>query len=122
MKRRRSSVLRFALVSTLALLVSPVAALADRPVQTQAAEAETLGDTVLVADAHGTTPRELEPRYEPAPVDETRSDYNSDYIFGMTRGVADSTIHPAGKAPLFLLTVPLDIALLPFAVIGGFFG
>jgi hypothetical protein len=40
----------------------------------------------------------------------------------MTRGVADSTIHPAVKAPLFLFTIPLDIVLLPFAAIGGAFG
>ena len=29
---------------------------------------------------------------------------------------------PAAKAPLFLLTVPLDLVLLPFAAIGGLFG
>ena len=38
------------------------------------------------------------------------------------RGVADSTIHPSVKAPLFLFTIPLDIVLLPFAAIGGAFG
>jgi len=79
------------------------------------------GGATQVAQAHGTEPRELEPRYQPVPPEE-KSWYNSSYIFGMTRGVAESTIHPAGKVPLFLLTVPLDTVLLPFAAIGGLFG
>jgi len=77
--------------------------------------------TLRLAQAAGTERRELQPRYEPAPV-EPESSYNSSYIFGLSRGLADSTISPAGKAPLFLLTVPLDIVLFPFAAIGGFFG
>ena len=48
-------------------------------------------------------------------------EYNSDYIFGMSKGVANSTIHPAVKPLLFVLTIPLDLAFLPFAAIGGFF-
>ncbi len=63
----------------------------------------------------------LEPRYQPREP-EPKSWYNSSYIFGMTRGVASSTMVPAAKVPLFVLTVPLDIALLPFAAIGGLFG
>ncbi len=47
--------------------------------------------------------------------------YNAGYIFGMTRGVASSTMHPAVKPVFFLLTIPLDIVFLPFEVIGGFF-
>jgi hypothetical protein len=47
--------------------------------------------------------------------------YDSSYLFGMTKGVADSTMTPAFKPLVFLLTVPLDIVLLPFAAIGGFF-
>jgi hypothetical protein len=63
----------------------------------------------------------LEPRYQPRePVPDPW--YNSSYIFGMTRGVANSTMAPAGKAPLFVLTVPLDFAFLPFTLIGGLFG
>jgi hypothetical protein len=65
--------------------------------------------------------RPLEPRYEPREP-QKKSWYNSSYLFGMTRGVADSTIAPAGKVPLFFLTVPLDIVFLPFAAIGGLFG
>lgn len=78
-------------------------------------------EEIVVAQAGGTEPGELQGRYKPAPVEE-KSSYNSSLIFGMTRGVAETTIHPAGKAPLYVLTIPLDIALLPFTLIGGFFG
>jgi len=65
--------------------------------------------------------RPLEPRYQPREPKE-EGWYNDSYIFGMTRDLANSTIAPAGKAPLFLFTIPLDIVLLPFTVIGGLFG
>ena len=78
---------------------------------------------VAQADGSGNAKgsRPLEPRYQPLEP-EPKSWYNGSYIFGMTRGLADSTIAPAAKGPLFLFTVPLDIAFLPFAVIGGMFG
>ena len=66
-------------------------------------------------------PRELQPRYEPVPP-QPKSWYNDSYLFAMTRGVSNSTMVPAAKAPLYLLTVPVDIVLLPFAAIGGLFG
>jgi len=78
-------------------------------------------ESIWLAQAEGAEQRDLEPRYRSAPVEEV-SWYNGSYIFGMTRSVAQSTIVPAGKAPLFLLTVPLDLVLLPFAAIGGLFG
>jgi hypothetical protein len=88
----------------------------------QASAAESVGrEPAVVAQAGGTESRGLEPRYKPVPPEE-KSAYNSSYIFGMTRGLAASTIHPAAKAPLFLFTVPLDLAFFPFAAIGGFFG
>jgi hypothetical protein len=77
-------------------------------------------EPIVLADAHGTRDGELEPRYQPREP-EPEPAYNSEYLFAMTRGVANSTIHPAGQLPLFLFTVPLDIALLPFAAIGGLF-
>ena len=49
------------------------------------------------------------------------SRYNDEYIFGLTRGVAGSTMHPAARILVFPVTVPLDFALLPFEVIGGLF-
>lgn len=48
--------------------------------------------------------------------------YNSDYIFGLSKALADSTLIPALKVPFFILTIPLDLVFLPFALIGGFFG
>jgi len=83
--------------------------------------AETPAVPVVVAQEQGTVQGELRPRYEPV-APQPKSSYNSGYIFGMTRGVAQSTLHPAAKVPLFVLTVPLDIVFLPFAAIGGFFG
>jgi len=79
-------------------------------------------DAIKLAQATGTQTRPLEPRYQPAPPEPPPSWYNSSYMFGLTRGVAGSTMVPAAKAPLFLLTVPLDLVLLPFAAIGGLFG
>lgn len=79
-------------------------------------------DASELAQAQGTQPRPLEPRYQPEPPEPPPSWYNASYIFGLTRGVAGSTMVPAAKAPLFLLTVPLDVVLLPFAAIGGLFG
>ena len=96
---------------TLALAPAGAALAADSPA----------ADEIVVAQAGTTQGGALQPRYQPAHIEE-ESFYNGDYIFGMTRGVADSTIHPAGKAPLFLFTIPLDIVLLPFTLIGGFFG
>lgn len=78
-------------------------------------------ENVQLAQAQGTQPRELEPRYKPVPPEE-KGWYNSSYIFSLTRGVADSTMVPAAKAPLYVLTVPLDLVLLPFTAIGGMFG
>lgn len=93
------------------------------------ASAEAESAPIVLAQDGGTEPRELEPAYappppgEPGPYNEAEGQgYNSDYLFGITRSIAGTTIIPAGKVPLFLLSVPLDIVLLPFAAIGGFFG
>ena len=85
------------------------------------AHAKIVDAPIVVAQEQGTVQGELRPRYEPVPP-QPKSWYNSEYLFGMTRGVAQSTIHPAVKVPLFVLTVPLDIVFLPFAAIGGCFG
>ena len=52
---------------------------------------------------------------------ESHGGYSSEYIFGMTKGVMRSTLVPALKPVVLLFTIPLDIAFLPFAAIGGFF-
>lgn len=84
---------------------------------------------IVLAQDGGTVPREIEPEYQPVPPktpgpynDEEHDLYTTDYLFGMTRGVAGSTMVPALKVPLFLFTIPLDIIFLPFEAIGGFFG
>jgi hypothetical protein len=48
--------------------------------------------------------------------------YNTDYLFAVSRAVRDSSLPPAGKVPLFIPAIVVDIALCPFALIGGLFG
>jgi hypothetical protein len=48
--------------------------------------------------------------------------FNDEYVFAATRGVNDMDAHPALKMPLYPITIALDIAALPFAVIAGFVG
>jgi hypothetical protein len=51
------------------------------------------------------------------------SGFNDEYVFAATRGVNDMDgVHPALKVPLFPVTLVLDVAALPFAVIAGFIG
>ena len=86
-----------------------------------AEQLESGAEPVLLAQAGGTTGGELQPRYKPVPPEE-ESWYNSDYIFALTRGLAGSTLHPVAKAPLLVLSIPLDVVLLVPATIGGLFG
>ena len=122
--------MRLCLALSLALLLPAMSAAASDATQGSAVSeraAPVIG-VIEVAQAEGESnveetqeSRPLEPRYQPRePVKEPW--YNGSYIFGMTRGVANSTMAPAGKVPLFVLTVPLDIVCLPFALIGGLFG
>jgi len=103
-----------ALALTLAAGVAPAAAVDSKA-------GASVAESPLVVAQSGAGDGRLAPRYEPAPIEEPGW-YNSDYLFALSRGLADSTIHPAGKAPLFLLTVPIDIIFLPATLIGGFFG
>jgi hypothetical protein len=114
MKKYRVNHRRAALAAVFLLVVAACGAAA-------ATETESAPRAIELAQAGGTQPRDLEPRYQPAPPEE-KSWYNSSYIFAVTRSVADSTLVPAAKVPLYLLTVPVDLVLLPFATIGGFFG
>jgi hypothetical protein len=52
---------------------------------------------------------------------EEHGGYTSEYIFGMSKAIMRSTLTPALKPAVLLLTVPLDLVLLPFAALGGFF-
>ena len=83
-------------------------------------DAAANNDPLVTAQAQGTRDGELEPRYQPR-TPEPEPAYDTSYIFAMTRGVSDTAIHPAGKVPLYFFTIPLDLALLPVALIGGLF-
>lgn len=71
-----------------------------------------------LAQSGGTQSREPKP---PPHRSQPRNSFNDEYVFGLSRGVADSTMHPAMKILVFPITVPLDFLLLPFEVIGGLF-
>ena len=114
--RRLIPTLAVMLAGALPLLLAPAASAAKG-----GSPAGGHGSQLLAQAAAESADGTLEPRYEPREP-QPKSAHNSSYIFGMTRGLADSTIHPAVKAPLFLLTLPLDLVLLPFAAIGGMFG
>ena len=62
----------------------------------------------------------LQPTYQPRPPPE-KEVYSTDYLFAITRAVADSTIAPAGRVPLYFLTIPVDVVFLPIELIAGFF-
>lgn len=110
-------IVRIAFVAVALAVAVPSAGLADSGRSSSAHDAD-----LVVAQAAGTTEEgRLQPRYQPEPPQE-KSSYNNAYLFSLTRGVADSTLHPAAKAPMYLFTVPLDIVLLPATLIGGFFG
>jgi hypothetical protein len=64
-------------------------------------------------------PGGLEPTYQPRPPPE-KEVYSTDYLFAITRSVADSTLVPAAKVPLYFLTIPCDIVFLPIELIAGF--
>ena len=107
------------------LLVALVAAESSAASPTESASSSKIAKPEVFAQANETPEtdgsRPLEPRYQPSEPLE-KSWYNSNYLFGMTRGIANSTLAPGAKVPIFLLTVPLDIICLPFAAIGGLFG
>ena len=52
---------------------------------------------------------------------EAHGGYTNDYVFGMTKAVMRSTLAPAVKPMALIFTVPLDLATLPFALVGGLF-
>ena len=115
MNMHRWEIVRLVFAAAVVLLAARSRGTALQPAQR--------GEVAQLAQAQlpDATPRELEPRYTPVPP-QPKSWYNDAYLFGMTRGVANSTLVPGLKAPLFVLTVPLDIVFLPFTAIAGCFG
>ena len=109
-----------ALLTGALLAPSVVAADSDaRGAERDPAPAYTVLASATEAEAEEPS-RPLEPRYQPREP-EPKGWFDSSHLFGMTRAVSDTTLHPAGKLPLFILTVPLDLVLLPFAAVGGLF-
>jgi hypothetical protein len=48
--------------------------------------------------------------------------YSTEYIFGVTRGLKDQNIPPMCERAAWIVTVPFDIANLPFTALAGLFG
>ncbi len=48
--------------------------------------------------------------------------YGTDYLFPFTRGMDDAGIRGWARYPAAVLTVPLDVALLPVGAIAGLWG
>ena len=85
----------------ISLLANTPAAADDRQSVTYEKSADTLGGS---------------------PTLDTRDDeYSTEYFFGLSRSVAGSTLNAGVKTLFFVFTIPVDIVVLPFAAIGGFF-
>ena len=54
-------------------------------------------------------------------LEEDSRGYSTEYMFGMSKAIRRSTLEPALKPAVWILTIPLDLAFLPFAALGGFF-
>jgi hypothetical protein len=54
-------------------------------------------------------------------LEEESRGYSTEYMFGMSKAIRRSTLNPALKPAVWIVTVPLDIVFLPFAALGGFF-
>ena len=86
-----------------------------------------LGSIASVEPPAATSDSRVKTRIEAPAIDtlsalDMRDDeYNSDYIFGLTKGLANSTLLPGFKVIFSFVTLPLDIAFLPVAAILGFF-
>lgn len=48
--------------------------------------------------------------------------YGTDYIFPLTRGLDETGLPDTLQSAAMILTVPLDVANLPFGVVAGLFG
>ena len=118
MRDVRSATWRASILLIAALAVGCGSAQAPAPATTTAAEA-TGANTDPTAEA-----RRARARGQPVSSDLAPRGfaYNSEYIFGLSKGLAAAPITPVVKPLLFILTVPADVVLLPPAIIGGFFG
>lgn len=116
--RRDLGIAALGLALAIALLPIPAAALGDTagasshpPFASSLPPSASAPDATLFAGFPTASPAQLE----------DRSGYDSSYLFSLSRSLADSTVVTPLKPPLFIFTIPLDIALLPFAAMAGFF-
>jgi len=69
---------------------------------------------------------ETEPERQPVEIDPggiedpTEKDWSGRHMFSLTRGLARSSLRPAIRTPLYLVTVPVDLVLLPVTAFVGF--
>jgi hypothetical protein len=145
-KRFAAAALGLALLACL-----PLAAAADtapgEPVDPRAVEAETgAAQAEAAAEAAEAAPMLDEPvpsQAPPVPVDpalatepevftgvlarEDWSDrrawrYGTQHLFPLTRGMEDAGIPPWGRWPLYVFTVPFDVAHAPLGALAGLYG
>lgn len=55
-----------------------------------------------------------------SPAQAAREGFNDEYVFATTKSLNDAHMNPALKVTLIPVTVVLDVAFLPFAVVAGF--
>jgi len=51
---------------------------------------------------------------------DARAGFNDEYVYATTKAVSHMDAHPGAKVTLYPLTLVVDTAFLPFAVIAGF--
>ena len=106
---RPTTATRIALVLLgLLLLAAPAAAVSSHASATPASQTPASRGTIVLGS-------------ETLDLDQESRGYSTEYIFGMSKAIRRSTLHPALKPAAWLFTIPLDIVLLPFAALGGLF-
>ena len=48
--------------------------------------------------------------------------YGTQNLFQLTRGMEDAGVPPWGRWPLYVISVPLDVAHLPLGALAGLYG
>jgi len=92
----------------------------DGSVPAPAPEASAMGSDPS-APTSGTSLPESEPTTSGGPYEPWH--YNTDYFFGLTRGLwEEEGVSPVLRPVVMIFTLPLDIVILPAAALAGLFG
>ena len=81
--------------------------------------------TVAAADGHDLRKNFPSPRANPALTqwrDGRDWSYDTGYLFGVTRGLNDQNVPRWCQGAAWIVSVPFDLANLPFAAVAGLFG